>query len=173
MKSCFKIQDDSFKDFMNDLNIVKEDYFDKLEGNECKKVLKNLDKLKQHIPVECFPFVDTLESLGNLISSVCGKNLDPNYKEVIAKFKQDFSDLRAIYDITVPNKIHFLQDHLEDQLDMTGESLGEVDDCVVEAMHQYLDKRMRISNYSVKNLESKTHGEKKLKLVLHVNGYNL
>ena len=69
--------------------------------------------------------------------------------------------------------MHFLQDHLEDQLDLTGEGLGEVDDGVVEAMHQYLDKRMKISNYLVKNLESKVHGEKKLKLVLHVKGYNL
>ena len=38
---------------------------------------------------------------------------------------------------------------------------------------EFLDKRMRISNYTVKNLESEAHGEKKLKLVLHVNGYNL
>ena len=43
---------------------------------------------------------------------------------------------------------------------MTGEGFGEVDDGVVETMHQYLDKRMRISNYSVKNLESKSHVEK-------------
>ena len=28
-------------------------------------------------------------------------------------------------------------------------------------------------NYTVKNLESEAHGKKKLKLVLHVNGYNL
>lgn len=115
----------------------------------------------------------TLESLGKLISAVCSTTLDSNYKEIITKFKEDFSDLRAIFDITVTNKIHFLQDHLEDQLDMTGEGLGEVDDGVVEAMHQYLDKRMRIGNYTVKNLESEAHGKKKLKLVLHVNGYNL
>ena len=56
---------------------------------------------------------------------------------------------------------------------MTGEGLGEVDDGVVEAMHQYLDKRMKISNYLVKNPELKAHGDKKLKLVLQVNGYNL
>ena len=53
---------------MNDLNIVKEEYFHKLEGNKCSKVLNNLDKLREHIPVDLFPFVDTLESLGNLIS---------------------------------------------------------------------------------------------------------
>ena len=123
--------------------------------------------------MDLFPVVDTLESLGNLISAVCSTNLDSNYKEVIIKFKQDYSDLRAIFEISVPNKVHFLQDHLEDLLDMTGEGLGEVDDGVVEAMHQFLEKRMRISNYFVKNLESEAHDEKKLKLVLHTNSYNL
>ena len=142
-------------------------------SKNCSKLLRNLDKLRQVISVDLFPFVDTLESLGKLISAVCSTTLDSNYKEVITKFKQDFSDLRAIFEISITNKIHFLQDHLEDQLDMTGEGLGEVDDGVVEAMHQFLDKRMRISNYTVKNLESEAHGEKKLKLVLHINGYNL
>ena len=98
-----------------------------------------------------------------LISSVCSTTLKSYYKEVIVKFREDYSDLRAIVEISVPNKVHFLQDHLEDQLDLTGEGLGEVDDGVVEAMHQYLDKRMKISNYLVKNLESKAHGEKKTK----------
>ena len=145
----------------------------KLEGNECSKVLNNLDKLREQIPVDLFPFVDTLESLGNLISAVCSTNLASNYNEVIIKFKQDYSDISTIFGISVPNKVHFLQDHLEDYLDMTGKGLGQGEDGVVEAMHQFLDKRMRISNYVVKNLESKAHGEKKLKLVLHINGYNL
>ena len=56
---------------------------------------------------------------------------------------------------------------------MKGEGLRQVDDGVVEAMHQFLEKRMRIGNYFVKNLESEAHGEKKLKLVLHINSYNL
>ena len=59
-----EIEDDSLKNYMKDLNIVKEEYFHKLEGNECSKVLKNLEKLREDIPVELFPFIDTLESLG-------------------------------------------------------------------------------------------------------------
>ena len=58
-----QLDDETFKDFMNGLNIVKEEYFHKLEGNECSKLLKNLDKLRQAISVDLFPFVDTLESL--------------------------------------------------------------------------------------------------------------
>ena len=56
---------------------------------------------------------------------------------------------------------------------MTGEGLGEVDDGVVEAMHQYLDKRSKYCNYLIKNLEKNAHGDKKLKLLWQVNGYNL
>ena len=132
-----------------------------MEGNECSKVLNSLDKLREHIPVDLFPFVDTLESLGNLIFALCSTSLDSNYKKVNIKFKQDYFDLREIFEITVPNKVHFLKEHLEDYLNMIGEGLGEVDDGVVEAMHQFLEKRMRISNYFVKKLESDAHGEKK------------
>ena len=35
-----QLDDETFKDFMNGLNIVKEEYFHKMEGNECSKVLK-------------------------------------------------------------------------------------------------------------------------------------
>ena len=55
------------------------------------------------IPVDFYPFVDTLESLGNLISSVYSTILKSNYKEVIAKFREDYSDLRAIFEISVQN----------------------------------------------------------------------
>ena len=43
----------------------------------------------------------------------------------------------------------------------------------VECMHQYLNKRMQNSHYYVKDLNSELHGEKKLNLLLHVNGYNI
>ena len=112
--------------------------------------------------------MDTLQALGHLISSVCSPQLDPDYKLSIGSFKKEYAVLREIFGITIPNKVHFLQDHLEDYLDITGESLADVDDGVVEAMHQYLDKRMSLSNYWVKNLESEAHGKKKLRLVLHM-----
>ena len=54
--------------------------------------------------------------------------LDSNYKEVIRKFNQDYCNLRAIFNISIPNKVHLLQELSEDQLDMTGEGFGEVDD---------------------------------------------
>ena len=53
---------------------------------------------------------------------------------------------------------------------MTGEGLREFDDGVVEAMHQFLDKRMRLSNYTVKNLESEAHGEKNWNLYCILTG---
>ena len=101
------------------------------------------------------------------VDFVFGKNVF-----IVSEEEKVLPDTEAII-ISVPNKVNFLQEHLEDCLDMTGEGLGQVDDGVVEAMHQFLDKRMRISNYVVKNLESKAHSEKKLKLVLHINGYIL
>ena len=56
-------------------------------------------------------------------------------------------------------------------LNMTGHGLNTVDDHTVECMHQHLNKRMQNSHYFVKDLSSVLHGEKKLHLLLHVNGY--
>ena len=58
-------------------------------------------------------------------------------------------------------------------LNMTGHGLNTVDDHTVECMHQHLNKRMQNSHYFVKDLSSDLHGEKKLHLLLIVNGYNI
>ena len=56
---------------------------------------------------------------------------------------------------------------------MTGHGLNTVDDHTVECMHQHLNKIMQNSHYYVKDLNSDLHGDKKLHLLLHLNGYNV
>ena len=81
--------------------------------------------------------------------------------------------MREVSGISISLKLHYILDHLDDLFDLTGEGLGNVDDHVIECMHQYLNKRMQNSKYFVKDMASELHGEKKLKLLLHVNGYNI
>ena len=82
----------------------------------------------------------------------------------------DNNKLREESGISISLKVHYIFDHLEDLLDMTGHGLNTVDDHTVECMHQHLHKRMQNSNYYVKDLSSEDHGEKKLHLILHING---
>ena len=105
--------------------------------------------------------------------AVCRRSLTSNYKVKLANFRINFTKLREVSEVTISLKIHYILDHLEDLFDITGEGLGNVDDHVIECMHQYLNKRMQNSKYFVKDLSSELHGEKKIKLLLHVNDYNM
>ena len=99
--------------------------------------------------------------------------MDENYKVKISNFKDEYNKLREETEISITLKIHYIYYHLEDLLDMTGHGSNTVDDHTVECMHQHLNKRMQNSHYYVKDLNSELHGEKKLNLLLHVNGYNI
>ena len=159
--------------FLSKQGITREKYFHKLEGNECSTVLKHLDELEEMLPEDNSQHVTCLRALKELQLAVCRRSLTSNYKEKLANFRLNFKKLREISEVTISLKIHYILDHLEDLFDITGEGLGNVDDHVIECMHQYLNKRMQNSKYFVKDLSSELHGEKKLKLLLHVNGYNI
>ena len=63
--------------------------------------------------------------------------------------------------------------HVPQYIRLTGKSLGFISDQTTEMVHQIVNKRMQNSNYTVKAVESDTHGEQLLKGILHVNSYNI
>ena len=80
-------------------------------GNECMKILNNVEKL--NIPEEFDNFVDAflvLQSVNQLVSS---PKLPENYAEVLANWRQVWSVLYSKRRITETNKVHILIDHLE------------------------------------------------------------
>ena len=135
--------------------------------------MKELDDLEKELPNDKLQHVKCLRSLKDLQDAVCKTELDPQNNIKIADFKNEYTKLREEPNISITLKVHYIFDHLEDLLDMTGHGLNTVDDHTVEYMHQYLNKRMQNSHYFVKDLKSDLHGEKKLHLLLHVNGYNV
>ena len=57
----------------------------------------------------------------------------------------------------------FTMTSLQEYYDLTGESLTKYTDQTVEAAHQFVDKVLTRSNYLVKDVTSKVHGEKLLR----------
>ena len=49
---------------------------------------------------------------------------------------------------------------IQDYYDITGESLTKTTDQTVESAHQFVDKVLRRSNYIVKDVTCKEHGDK-------------
>ena len=70
-------------------------------------------------------------------------------------------------------KIHIMQDHIKDYVDLTNKPLGRRTDQTIEAAHQFMNKRMVRSQYVVKDIESAAHGLKLYCCVLHINSYNI
>ena len=64
-------------------------------------------------------------------------------------------------------------DHVGDYIEMTGKSLGQVSDQIVECAHSTLHRRLSISNYLVKNKETDVHGIKLFRGIVHFNSYNI
>lgn len=94
------------------LHVVKEGYHgDMFEGNECWKILRHLDALK--IPDHLQDYQEALDALLEVNNLVSNPILPPNYASVIKSWKEAWSKLRENRDITVTNKIHILNDHLE------------------------------------------------------------
>ena len=52
-------------------------------------------------------------------------------------------------------------------------TLKHVTDELVEHMHKFVEKRMVISGYIVKDITNVSHGNKLFQAVTHVNCYNL
>ena len=57
--------------------------------------------------------------------------------------------------------------HVKDYIKMTGKPLGRTTDQTTEVAHQYLNKRMTLSNYYIKDIQSHSHSP-----VLAVNHRN-
>ena len=139
-------EDNELENFLAKKGITREVCFHRLEGNEVTRVMKELDDLEKELPNDKLQHVKCLRSLKDLQDSVCKTELDPQYNIKIADFKNEYTKLREESNISIPLKVHYIFDHLEDLLDMTG--LNTVNDHTVECMHQDLSKRMK--NYPLR-----------------------
>ena len=164
------------KTFTRKLNIIKENYHGtNYEGNECSKILKNINLLKQCLVMteKTSDIVNTLEHVKSFISACCGTKPKDNWEETIDVLSEAWSDLHAKHTISITNKIHIIQSHVKDYISLTGKGLGKVCDQIVESCHSALNKRLVASGYHRKNLEGDSQGEMLFRGVLHFNSYNI
>ena len=140
------------------------------KGPQCRIIIKNIEKL--NIPNELIEFKYCLIALSELHVMASRKELPCNYAAVITSFKESYNVLVDNFGITTPNKVHLIMDHLEDYYNHTKKSLRDCCDELVEAMHQFVKKRMQNSNYVVCDIQNPNHGKKLHQAVLHINGFN-
>lgn len=140
------------------------------QGPQCRIILRNIEKLK--IPNELIQFEQCFVNLRDLHEMASRKKLPSDYAAVITRFSDSYNVLVDNFGITTPNKVHLIMDHMKDYYDYTKKSLRDCCDELIEAMHQFVKKRMESSNYVVCDIQNPSHGEKMYQAVMHINGYN-
>ena len=101
------------------------------------------------------------------------KDLQVQIVLVDKKFSYKFNLLHKICGMSKTLNIHIREDHVSEYIKLTNKPLGHRTDQTTEAAHQYLNKRIRKSNYYVPDVESEAHGQKLFRAILHLNSYNI
>lgn len=129
LDNCSKLcESNELENFLDKKGITREVYFHKLVGNKVTRVMQDLDDMEKELPSDNLHHVKCLRSLKDLQDAVCKTELDDHFKTKIGEFKKDYSKLREESNISIPLKVHYIFDHLEDLLDMTDHGLNTVDD---------------------------------------------
>jgi hypothetical protein len=156
--------------------LVKNDRQKKeFQGPQCKKVLRNLNNLKNYLDDEKLHiFVDAFESIAEIYKLSHATSVDINHREKIMKLEITWKLIMRHYKITMPLKIHIIIHHLSDYFERTSKTLRNVTDQVVESSHHKVRQFFDLHpNYNHIEKESKEAGEAILAGIIHFNSNNL
>jgi len=113
-------------------------------------------------------FCEYFQSLNQVRLACFGKELDPNFKEIVEKFRQNLSDLE-IYGVNFTPKLHELCFHVPEWCEEANSGLGPFSEQAGESIHKVFYSFWQ--NY--KNLPNKTQTERLLTAIVNFNGQNL
>ena len=108
----------------------------------------------------------------NIQKSLLWEKLKPNAIQVIKEFAQNMNILHENFSLSYTNKIHIIIDHVPEYLRENKLSLGQTSDQLIEASHQFVNKRFTNSKYTINNVDYPSHDKKLLKGLNHINSYN-
>ena len=136
------------------------------------KVAKSVWKFLAHLwPCELFSSELIIFSFFTNYFFLFQVNLPENFRVVVGGFRRAWLALRRHTLISEINSIHVILAHLEDYLQMSGESLVKVSDETGEAAHKWLDQVLDRTGARVKDLTSDIHGERLYRAIMTHNCY--
>ena len=121
-----------------------------LEGNDCEKFLKKLDKLALWIPSELNEYLDLLVALKSVIESCFRTSgLLPDYKDCLVRFERNAYKCKDSFGLSLVPKLHMIFDHVPYYCEKFGVSLGRYSEQELEASHSSFNKIWQ--NFKMKN----------------------
>lgn len=142
------------------LNLISKHYHgEKFEGNACRRLLKEADKLNdkdilQSIPIlKVIPFIQLLKTFNKLVDATFkSEHLHNDWQQYVNELKLIFPATGLSHTL----KVHVLFEHLEHGLHfLNGDSLGLWSEQAGESVHREFLKYW--SKYQVNNLESENY----------------
>lgn len=105
-------------------------------GNDCFKMLKNVDILQHIAPLDMQKYVHVLRCLHKIVVACFGMELDPDFEDCIKDFKEVYLTLG----ISVTPKVHILIEHVPGFCLNQGRSLGLYSEQALESCHYDFQK---------------------------------
>ena len=150
------------------INIKKSDYHGGcLEGNDCRKVLRKVESLKERCPDHLGVYVTVLKLFDTVVKDCFGSDLSKNYRKSIKNFSIAYRQLG----ISITPKVHAVLFHVEDFCEFTGKGLGPWSEQTSESLHQEFSKCWK--KFFVKSTDNPVYPERFLAAVQHFNSLNI
>ena len=139
------------------------------EGNDCRKLLKNLDKLRAICPQHMTNYAVTFERLNGVVEACYGYKLDANFVEKIKRFKTAYMRLQ----INVTPKVHAVFYHIEEfcTRNQFGLALGPCSEQTSESIHH--DFKLTWKNFAIKDTDHPQYANQLLRAVSMYNSKHL
>ena len=93
------------------------------EGNDCRKLLKNVHNLRMLSPDTCEVFVSAFGAFNDVVAACYSKDLCPDYKNKIEIFKESYLKLN----IPVTPRVHAVYFHVPEFCGLMGMGLAPLE----------------------------------------------
>lgn len=109
--------------------------------------MKNINIIEKELPEECQECIEVLDEFNEVRFTIYGNSLSycsprpaPYYKNVVKNFEEKTVNLRKKCNVTIPNKWHYVIEHVPEYVDKKNISLGRTSDQLIESVHQHTNK---------------------------------
>ena len=94
--------------FKKRFNLHRTDYHGKqYVGNDCNKILENLDVLRSKLSMVMIPYINALDAFHQVLNAISNFTAISNYQEVCSKFTSEIKSLHLhSFDMSHSTKVH-------------------------------------------------------------------
>ena len=156
------------EEWIKNLHIKREEYHGgAFNGNDSRKLLKNVSMLEEMVPEKLKGFVNAFRAFDQVVQSCYSKILAEDYKEKILEFKECYTKLG----ISVTPKVHAIIHHIPDFCDMKKMGLAPWSEQTAESIHSDFNKVW--SNFIVRDTDNPEYGKRLLEAIVTYNSQHL